>query len=73
MPEVHERYTYSVTWSDEDAQYVGTCEELGGLSNLADSQELALSGIVVLVADVVRDLQANGEMVPDPAHRTVVV
>lgn len=73
MPEVYERYTYSVTWSDEDGQYVGTCEALGGLSNLADTQEQALSGIVALVADVVRDLQANGEMVPDPAHRTAMV
>lgn len=28
----HNRYTYSVTWSDEDGEYVGLCTEFPSLS-----------------------------------------
>ena len=50
------RYTYRVTWSVEDDQYVATCVELPSLSWLADTQEDALRGLRDLVAEVVRDL-----------------
>jgi hypothetical protein len=33
------RYTYRVTWSAEDDEYVATCPEFGSLSWLAATQE----------------------------------
>ena len=61
-----DRYTYRVTWSEEDKEYVGLCAEFPSLSWLADTQEKALHGIRQVVADVVKDMTANGEPVPEP-------
>ncbi len=61
-----DRYTYRVTWSEEDAEYVGLCAEFPSLSWLAATQEAALRGIRKLVVDVVADLIQNGEPVPEP-------
>ena len=60
-----DHYTYRVTWSAEDAEHVGLCAEFPSLSWLAPTPEEALSGIRAVVADVVRDLRASGEPVPD--------
>jgi predicted HicB family RNase H-like nuclease len=61
-----DRYTYRVTWSEEDNEYVGLCVEFPSLSWLASIPEEALKGIRQVVADVVADLEANGEAVPEP-------
>mgnify|MGYP000854734255 CR=1 FL=1 len=61
-----DRYTYRVTWSEEDGEYVGLCAEFPSLSWLAPEPEAALRGIRQAVADVVVDLQKNGEPVPEP-------
>lgn len=66
MTLTNDRYTYRVTWSEEDEEYVGLCAEFPSLSWLAGSPEEALAGIRALVADVVADMQANGEVVPEP-------
>lgn len=60
------RYTYRVTWSVEDDEFVATCAEFPLLSWLADSPAAALQGLVALVADTVGDLADAGEPVPDP-------
>lgn len=57
-------YTYRVTWSPEDQEYIGLCAEFASLSWLAKTPERALKGIQKIVADVVADLQASGEPVP---------
>ena len=57
-------YTYRVTWSPEDQEYIGLCAEFASLSWLAKTPEKALKGIQKIVADVVTDLQASGELVP---------
>ena len=62
----HDHYTYRVTWSEEDQEYVGLCAEFPSLSWLAKSQQAALKGISHLVADTVNDLADNGEDVPAP-------
>jgi predicted HicB family RNase H-like nuclease len=62
----NDRYTYRVTWSEEDDEYVGLCVEYPILSWLAPSPQEALEGIRQIVADVVADLEANGETVPEP-------
>ena len=65
LPEIT-HYTYRVTWSDEDAEFVGTCLEFPSLSWLATTQDEALHGIVDLVREVVKDLERGGEPVPEP-------
>lgn len=62
----NDRYTYRVTWSEEDGEYVGVCTEFPSLSWLASEPEAALHGIRDVVAEVVADLQVNGEPVPEP-------
>jgi predicted HicB family RNase H-like nuclease len=57
-------YTYRVTWSPEDQEYIGLCAEFASLSWLAKTPEKALKGIQKVVAEVVADLQASGELVP---------
>lgn len=59
-------YTYRVTWSAEDDEFVATCAEFPSLSWLAGSQAEALQGLVALVADTVADLATEGEAVPEP-------
>jgi predicted HicB family RNase H-like nuclease len=61
-----DRYTYRVTWSEEDNEYVGLCVEFPSLSWLASTPEAALEGIRQVAADVVADLKASGEFVPEP-------
>lgn len=61
-----DRYTYRVTWSEEDQEYVGLCAEFPGLSWLAVTPEDALAGIRQVVAQVVSDLHSNQEPVPEP-------
>ena len=61
-----DHYTYRITWSPEDGEFVGLCAEFPSLSWLAKKQGAALAGIRQVVADVVADLEANGEPVPEP-------
>jgi predicted HicB family RNase H-like nuclease len=63
---VNDRYTYRVTWSEEDEEYVGLCAEFPSLSWLAPTPEEALTGIRQVVADVVSDMKANNEAIPEP-------
>jgi predicted HicB family RNase H-like nuclease len=65
QPEI-DHYTYRVTWSQEDGQCVGLCAEFPSLSWLAATPEKALRGIRRVVADVVNDMKANNEDVPEP-------
>jgi predicted HicB family RNase H-like nuclease len=62
----NDHYTYRVTWSEEDGEYLGLCAEFPSLSWLAAEPEAALQGIRQVVADVVADLRSNGEHVPEP-------
>jgi len=62
----NDRYTYRVTWSEDDNEYVGLCAEFPSLSWLTLTPEAALKGIRNLVADVVKDLSATGEPAPEP-------
>lgn len=66
MAEKDDKYTYRVTWSEEDAEHVGLCTEFPSLSWLAATPEAALKGIRKLVADVVADMTSTGEQIPEP-------
>ncbi len=61
-----DHYSYRVTWSVEDEEFVGLCAEYPSLSYLDEDRYAALEGITNLVKDVVADLEANGEKVPEP-------
>jgi predicted HicB family RNase H-like nuclease len=61
-----DRYTYRVTWSEEDREYVGLCTEFPSMSWLGRTPEAALKGIRKIVAEVVRDMVECGEPVPEP-------
>lgn len=66
MPIKSDRYTYRITWSEEDKEYVGLCIEFPSLSWLEESAELALKGIRKIVEDVIKDMESNGESPPEP-------
>ncbi len=59
-------YTYRVSWSAEDDEFVATCLEFPSLSWLAASQVEALHGLQALVRDTVADMAERGEKVPVP-------
>lgn len=70
MPLKNDHYTYRVTWSEEDKEYVGLCVEFPSLSWLSKSQESALKGIRNIVAEVIGDMKKNNEEIPQPiAHK----
>ena len=60
-----DHYTYRVTWSEDDNEYVGLCAEFSSLSWLAKTPEAALRGIRHVVSDVVKDMQEHGEALPE--------
>jgi predicted HicB family RNase H-like nuclease len=66
MVNKNDRYTYRVTWSEEDQEYVGLCAEFPSLSWLASSYEEALQGIRAVVNEAIADMEDQGEGVPEP-------
>lgn len=61
-----DRYTYRVTWSEEDNEHVGLCAEFPSLSWLAKDPDAALKGIRKLVQEVVSDMRKEQESIPEP-------
>ena len=66
MAQENDKYTYRVTWSEDDSEFAGLCAEFPSLSWLADTPEKALRGIRKLVADVLLDMDKTGEPIPEP-------
>ena len=66
-----DHYTYRVTWSTEDGEYLGLCLEFPSLSWLASEPDNAFAGIRDLVQETLRDMRDTGETPPEPlADRT---
>ena len=63
---MHDHYTYRVSWSPEDGEFVATCLEFPSLSWLSPESVEALRGIQEVVREAVEDMTANGEPVPEP-------
>mgnify|MGYP001507627940 CR=1 FL=1 len=61
-----EHYSYRVSWSADDGEFVGTVLELPSLSWLEPESAAAFAGIRKLASEVVEDLAASGEEVPEP-------
>jgi predicted HicB family RNase H-like nuclease len=66
MAQKNDKYTYRVTWSEADVEYVGLCAEFPSLSWLAQTPEAALKGIRKLVGEVIADMLRDKEPVPEP-------
>ncbi len=66
MDKTIDRYTYRVTWSEEDQEHVGLCVEFPSLSWLEKTPEKALKGIRGLVRDCIKDLQEENQDIPQP-------
>jgi predicted HicB family RNase H-like nuclease len=60
----NEHYTYRLSWSPDDGEYVATCAEFPSLSWLDKDEMVALRNLKAVVADVLKDMQANGETPP---------
>jgi predicted HicB family RNase H-like nuclease len=66
MKKMVDFYTYRVTWSDEDQEFVGLCAEFPSLSWMAQKPEAALKGIRKVIDDTLIDMQQTGEKIPEP-------
>ena len=66
MTKPHDRYTYRLTWSEQDQTHIGLCAEFPSLSWLAASPEKALIGIRKLVKGCLNDMAKNKEHAPEP-------
>jgi predicted HicB family RNase H-like nuclease len=64
-PEVS-HYTYRVSWSADDDEFVATCAEFPSLSWLAPNRDDALRGLESLLLEVVGDMVEQGEQPPEP-------
>lgn len=65
VPDI-DKYTYRVSWSEDDQEFVGLCAEFPSLSWLQSKPEAALKGIRSLVKSVVKDMAKNNENIPEP-------
>lgn len=59
-------YTYRVFWSKENGAFVSSVLEFPSLSNLAESQEEALRGMVEVVRDTLSIISEEGREPPQP-------
>src|SRR3989339_1535631 len=60
-----DKYSYRVTWSEDDAEFVGLCAEFPSLSWLSKSQNAAFKGIRKLVAEALKDMEQQKEPIPE--------
>lgn len=61
-----DKYTYKVTYSQDDKEYVGLCAEFPSLSYLEPNQTKAFTGIQELVEGIVKDMKKENEAIPEP-------
>ena len=66
MDSKSDRYTYRITWSEDDREFVGLCLEFPSLSWLAKNPEAALKGIRRVVKEAVQEMESHGESPPAP-------
>jgi predicted HicB family RNase H-like nuclease len=64
----YSHYIYRITWSEDDNEFVGLCAEFPSLSYLASSPQKALSGIIKVVEEVIKDMIDNNETIPEPLN-----
>ena len=60
------KYTYQISWSEEDGEYIATVLEFPSLSWLDPDRAQAEQGLLNLVAEVLEDMAESGEKIPTP-------
>lgn len=65
----YKNYSYRVIWSEEDQEHVGLCAEFPSLSWLSADPAKALEGIMELVEDIIAEMSASGEPIPEPLSK----
>lgn len=60
------KFTYQISWSEEDQEYVVTVAEFLSSSWLDADRQQAEQSLLDLVAEVVEDIEASGEVAPIP-------
>lgn len=58
------RYSFSVTWSAQDGEFIGLCTEFPSLSWLDPDPDKACSGIERLVFETLQEMNSTGEIIP---------
>ena len=66
MVKDYDRYTYRLTWSEDDGEHIGLCVEFPSLSWLGTTPEKALAGIRKLVESTLVDMAKDNEEPPEP-------
>lgn len=62
-------YTYSVAWSDEDNIFIGRAVEFPSVTAHGRTPEAALREIMMVVGDVIAELKAACESIPEPIDK----
>ena len=60
------KYTYEISWSDEDRIFISQCLEFPSLAAHGKTEVAALKEIVDLVEDILVDMKKNLEPIPEP-------
>ncbi|WP_055179131.1 type II toxin-antitoxin system HicB family antitoxin [Corynebacterium lowii] len=60
------KYTYQVSWSEQDGEFVAVVAEFPSLSWLDSDRQEAEAGLLRLVREVVDDMEQSGETIPIP-------
>lgn len=60
------KYTYEISWSDEDSVFISRCLEFPSLAAHGKSEVVALKEILELVEDILVDMKKSKEPIPEP-------
>ena len=66
MSEKTPNYTYQISWSEEDDEFVATCVEIPGLSGLGKSETEALVELQDALSGWLEHLRSEGLPLPVP-------
>lgn len=61
-----DHYTYTVRWNEEDGAFIGRVAEFPSLAAHGRTLEAALAEIKTVVSEVLKDLTASREHIPEP-------
>jgi len=66
LPEVCKAYNYSVRWDNFDSIYIAGVAEFPLLKTHGDIPEEALGQLYFVLMDLIEDMEANDEPLPEP-------
>ena len=61
-----DHFTYRISWSASEGEFIATVVEFPSLSWIAKTREKALKGMTSLVEEVLQDMLKSGEEIPLP-------